>query len=60
MVKDANKLETEANQTILKDMKEILNKHVLKYMHTRSFMALNRCVDELVHVEQAKRLQEVI
>lgn len=53
-------LEKEANQRILDDMKELLNKHALKYMHTSAFMTLNKCVDELVYVEQYTRLKEVI
>ena len=59
-VKEKVELEREANQRILNDMKELLDKYALNYMRTSAFMTLNRCVDELVYVEQAKRLQEVI
>lgn len=52
-------LELEANQRILDDMKELLDKHALKYMNTSAFMALNKCVDELVYVEQCSRLQKL-
>ncbi len=59
-MKEKVELEREANQRILNDMKELLDKYALNYMRTSAFMTLNRCVDELVYVEQAKRLQEVI
>lgn len=56
---DINKLEIEANQRILDDMKKLLDKYALKYMNTSAFMALNKCVDELVYVEQCSRLQKL-
>lgn len=59
-MKEMIELEREANQRILNDMKELLDKYALNYIRTSAFMTLNRCVDELVYVEQAKRLQEVI
>ena len=40
-------LELEANQRILDDMKELLDKYALKYMNTSAFMTINKCVDEL-------------
>lgn len=54
-----NELEIEANQRILDDMKKLLDKYALKYMNTNAFMALNKCVDELVYVEQCSRLQKL-
>ena len=48
-------LELEANQRILDDMKELLDKYALKYMNTSAFMTINKCVDELVYVEQYTR-----
>lgn len=57
---DINKLEIEANQRILDDMKKLLDKYALKYMNTSAFMTINKCVDELVYVEQRNRLKEVI
>lgn len=59
-VKEKVELEREANQRILDDMKELLDKYALEYMHTSAFMTLNKCVDELVFVEQYTRLQKVI
>lgn len=56
---DINKLEIEANQVILNDIKDLLNKYALKYMNTNAFMTLNKCVDELVYVEQCSRLQKL-
>lgn len=54
-----NKLEIEANQRILDDMKKLLDKYALKYMNTSAFMKINKCVDELVYVEQCSRLQKL-
>lgn len=59
-MRDIVELEKEANQQILNDMQHILDKYVLKYRNTSAFMTLNRCVDELVNVEQTKMLQEII
>lgn len=56
---DINKLEIEANQRILDDMKKLLDKYALKYMNTSAFMTINKCVDELVYVEQCSRLQKL-
>ena len=52
-------LELEANQRILDDMKELLDKYALKYMNTSAFMTINKCVDELVYVEQCSRFQKL-
>ena len=52
-------LELEANQRILDDMKKLLDKYALKYMNTSAFMTINKCVDELVYVEQCSRLQKL-
>ena len=52
-------LELEANKRILDVMKKLLDKYALKYMNTSAFMALNKCVDELVYVEQCSRLQKL-
>lgn len=54
-----NELEIEANQRILDDMKKLLNKYALRYMNTSAFMTINKCVDELVYVEQYSRLQKL-
>lgn len=53
-------LEREANERILEDMKEVLSRHASQYMKTSAFMIINKCVDELVNVEQYLRLKEVI
>ena len=60
MKRRVEELELEANQRILDDMKELLDKYALKYMNTSAFMTINKCVDELVYVEQYTRLKEVI
>lgn len=52
-------LEQEANNRILEDMKGLLNKYASGYMDTSAFMIINKCVDELVYVEQYSRLQEL-
>lgn len=53
-------LEREANQRILDDMKELLNKYALEYMNTSAYMTINECVDKLVFVEQYTRLKEIV
>ncbi len=53
------KKELEANQKILEDMKDILNRYAPEYMNTSAFMILNRCVDELVYTEQYSRLKDI-
>lgn len=52
------KKELEANQKILEDMKDILNRYAPEYMNTSAFMILNRCIDELIYLEQYAMLQE--
>lgn len=52
-------LELEANQRILKDMKDLLDKYAFEYMNTSAFMTINKCVDELVYVEQCSRFQKL-
>ncbi len=53
-------LELEANQRMLMMRRSLLYKYALKYMNTSAFMTINKCVDELVYVEQYTRLKEVI
>lgn len=53
-------LEIEANREMLNDIQEVLNKHAVKYMKTSAFMIVNKCVDELVNIEQYLRLKEAI
>ncbi len=57
-MKEIIELEQEANREILKDLKEVLNNNINKYMRTSAFMILNKCIDELIYLEQYAMLQE--
>ncbi len=56
MKRSKEELEQEANREILNDLQDILNKHAVKYMRTSAFMIVNKCVDELVNIEQYLRM----
>lgn len=57
--KEQSEIELEANKKILEDMKELINKNVSDYKGTNAFMVINRCLDELVNVEQYARLKAI-
>lgn len=59
MQKDINLIEKEANQKIMEDMKNLINKHVINHRNTNAFMTINKCLDELVNVEQYSRLKTI-